>query len=79
MNYSRKRFKRKCKKVIRKIFAIMAVVGLVLIVGAVGKDDFYTMELGCAYPFSETLKYMGIGAILTLPEIIILKLDGWMN
>ena len=79
MNYSRKRIKRKCEKVVRKIFAIMAVVGLVLIIGAVGKDDFYTMELGRAYPFSETLKYMGLGAILTIPEIIVLKLDGWMN
>lgn len=75
MNYSKKRIKR----IVRKVCGIMAVVGLVLIIGAVGTDDFYTMELGRAYPFSETLKYMGLGAVLTIPEIIILKLDGWMN
>lgn len=75
MNYSKKRIKR----IVRNVCGIMAVVGLVLIIGAVGTDDFYTMELGRAYPFSETLKYMGLGAVLTIPEIIILKLDGWMN
>lgn len=46
-----------------------AVVGYILIFGAVGSSDYYTLELGISEP-GGVWKTMVIGSVLILPFVI---------
>lgn len=49
------------------VIRIMAIVGVLLFIGAVGQDDYLT-ELGIFYPVGKTALKMLVGIIFTLPE-----------
>lgn len=57
-------------KVIRRIFAICAVVGFFLLIGAVGSAD-HADEVGEYYSFSEYTGQMVSGFLLMIPSIIL--------
>lgn len=50
---------------IRVISGILLVVGITIIVGAVGYDD-YTVAVGMVYPLSQTMVKMAIGLVLVI-------------
>ena len=64
MNYS---------KILDWIFGIMAFIGFVLIIGAVGSSDLAD-ELGIYEPVNAHMKEMVIGVILMMPGIIYLEI-----
>lgn len=45
----------------------LAILGVIIIFGAVGNDDLM-MELGVAYPFRYTLLKILVGCVLIVPE-----------
>ena len=65
--------KRRLKKQYRKLWSVvrglMLTAGLVMIYGAIGTDDLYTMELVKAAPQSVETNLI-IGAFLTIPSIV---------
>lgn len=50
----------------KKVFKILAVIGFIILLGAVGKVD-YMSEIHQYYPLSKTMIAMGIGIILMIP------------
>jgi hypothetical protein len=60
------------KRIRKAIGAILLFVGFFVIVGAIGNDDYHTIEIGISYPLSETLKIIGYGALF-------LVIGGWFS
>ena len=54
------------------IGAILLFVGFFIIVGAIGNDDYHTIELGTNYPLLATLKMIGCG-------VAVLFVGGWFS
>ena len=52
---------------IEKICLALAIIGVVIIFGAVGNDDMM-MQLGVDYPFRYTLYKILVGCALIVPE-----------
>lgn len=48
---------------------ILAFIGLFIILGAVGTDDYYSMQ-GIYYPITELILTSAVGVILTLPLLL---------
>lgn len=53
---------------------ILMVLGMLIVVGAVGHDD-YMMEIGQYYPVSHTVVKVLIGLLLTIPEGVKIRHD----
>lgn len=64
MNYS---------KILNWIFGIMAFIGFILIIGAVGASD-YAVEMGIYEPITAHMKEIVIGIVLMIPGIIYLEI-----
>jgi len=64
MNYS---------KILNWIFGIMAFIGFILIIGAVGASD-YAVEMGIYEPITAHMKEIVIGIVMMTPGIIYLKI-----
>lgn len=56
----------------KKIFKILAVIGFMVLLGAVGKVD-YMSEIHQYYPLSKTIITMCVGIILIIPAGVNLK------
>lgn len=52
---------------IEKVCLALAILGVIIIFGAVGNDDLM-MELGVYYPFRYTLLKILVGTALIVPE-----------
>lgn len=61
--------------ILKWIFGIMAAVGFLLIIGAVGASD-YAVEMGIYEPVTAHMKEVAIGAVLMIPGIIYLMKRG---
>ncbi len=55
----------------KTIGGILMLIGFFIIVGAVGNDDYHTIELGINYPLIDTLKVSALG-------VVILFTGGWL-
>jgi len=55
------------RSLIEKICLALAIIGVVIILGAVGNDDLM-MALGVAYPLRYTLLKILVGCVLIVPE-----------
>ena len=64
MNYS---------KILNWIFGIMAFIGFILIIGAVGASD-YAVEMGIYEPITAHMKEIVIGIVMMTPGIIYLEI-----
>ena len=64
-----------CSKILRTAAGVMTLIGLLLIVGAVGTDDYYT-EIGVTYPFRKTCKVMLIGFLIAVSGLLLSKYEG---
>ncbi len=51
------------------IISAMAIVGFIIILGAVGTSD-YMVECGVDYPLAKTTQTMLVGLLLMMPAII---------
>ena len=60
------------KKVIPEI---LMLIGMAIIIGAVGHDEYMT-EIGQYYPVSHTLMKIVVGFLLTIPESVRIRHDG---
>lgn len=56
-------------RIINRIITIMAVIGVIIFIGAVGHSD-YMSECHKYYPLSSTVKNMLFGMLLIVPAII---------
>lgn len=56
-------------KVIEHVLGFLAIIGFLMVVGAVGTQD-YADEVGIIVPWTETLKLSGIGFVLMIPLVI---------
>ena len=52
---------------IEKVCLALAILGVIIIFGAVGNDDLM-MELGVNYPFRYTMMKILVGCALIVPE-----------
>lgn len=64
MNYS---------KILSWILGIMALVGFLMLIGAVGASD-YAVEMNIYEPITAHIKEMIIGAVLMIPGAVYLKI-----
>ncbi len=55
------------RSLIEKVCLALAILGVVIIFGAVGNDDMM-MQLGVNYPFRYTLLKILVGCVLIIPE-----------
>lgn len=55
------------RSLIEKVCLALAILGVIIIFGAVGNDDLM-MELGVNYPLRYTLLKILIGCVLVVPE-----------
>ncbi len=53
----------------KKVTEVLAVIGVFVIVGAMGNDDVMVMS-HVAYPLVETMKAVLVGVALIMPEIV---------
>lgn len=58
----------KTTKIINALAALLCLVGMVIVIGAFGTDDFYLKELHQAHQLNYSLIIYGF--ILCLPEMI---------
>ena len=54
---------------VNKVITALAVIGVFVIAGAFGNDDAMMFQ-HIAYPLTETLKTVFIGALMTVPAIV---------
>lgn len=57
-------------RLVQIVIRLMAIVGVLLFIGAIGNDDYMT-EIGVYYPVSSTVIKMCVGIIFTIPEYLI--------
>ena len=56
-------------KIFNWLITLLAVFGVIMFVGAVGKMD-YMVEVGMDYPIIETIKTIGIGILMVIPAVV---------
>lgn len=57
------------KQICKNIISILAGLGFIILMGAVGTSDYMT-EAGIYYPFMNTVRLMVVGILLMVPAII---------
>lgn len=57
-------------RLVQIVIRLMAIVGVLLFIGAVGQDDYMT-EIGVYYPVGNTIAKMCAGIIFVIPEYLI--------
>lgn len=61
-------------KMVERICTILAILGVIVIFGAVGQDDYMT-EIGQVYPLYLTIAKIMLGTAMIVPEGI----RAWMT
>lgn len=59
----------RCSKMIEKACAVLTLMGVIVIFGAVGQSDYMT-EIGQVYPLHLTIAKIMLGTAMIVPECV---------